>query len=62
MQARYTSEEMEKLLESCGFSVREHRDHQEITGEFFAEYNRVNPEHSMHAPEGVGYVIAVCKS
>ncbi len=61
MQARYTPEEMEKLLESCGFSVREHRDHQEITSEFFAEYNRVNPEHSMHAPEGVGYILAVRK-
>lgn len=59
MQARYTPEEMEKLLEACGFSVREHRDHQEITGEFFAAYNRVNREHEMRAPEGVGYVMAV---
>lgn len=62
MQARYTPEEMEKLLEACGFSVREHRDHQEITGEFFAAYNRVNAEHTMRAPEGVGYVLAVRKS
>ena len=59
MQARYTPEEMEKLLEECGFSAQEHREHQEITDEFFAEYNRANPEHIMRAPEGVGYVMAV---
>lgn len=59
MKARYDKREMASLLEACGFLVYEHLDHKGMTGQFFAEYNHLNPEHSMEAPKGVCYVVAV---
>ena len=61
MKAQYDAQEMEALLEECGFLVYEHLDHTEMTNQYFSDYNQRNPEHSMKAPAGVCYVLAVRK-
>ena len=61
MKARYDGREMEALLEECGFLVYEHLDHTEMTNQYFSDYNQRNPEHSMKAPAGVCYILAVRK-
>ena len=61
MKAQYDAQEMEALLEECGFLVYEHLDHTEMTNQYFSDYNHRNPEHSMKAPMGVCYVLAVRK-
>lgn len=61
MKARYDAREIEALLEECGFLVYEHLDHAEMTDQFFSDYNQQNPEHSMEAPAGVRYCLAVRK-
>ena len=62
MKAQYDAQEMEALLEECGFLVYEHLDHAEMTDQYFSDYNQRNPEHSMKAPAGVCYVLAVRKA
>ncbi len=59
MKAKYDAREMEALLEECGFLVYEHLDHAEMTDQYFSGYNQRNPEHSMKAPAGVCYILAV---
>ena len=62
MKAQYDAQKMEALLEECGFLVYEHLDHTEMTNQYFSDYNQRNPEHSMEAPAGVCYVLAVRKA
>ncbi|MGM9522173.1 MAG: class I SAM-dependent methyltransferase [Oscillospiraceae bacterium] len=62
MKARYAYEELEKLLEECGFLIYEHLDSEEITEQFFKKYNEMHPENHMAAPKGVSYCLAVKKS
>ena len=62
MKARYSYGELEALLAEAGFLIYEHLDASEATDAFFREYNRRNPEHSMRAPDGVGYCLAVKKA
>ena len=59
MKAKYDAREMEALLAECGFLVYEHLDHAEMTDQYFSGYNQRNPEHSMKAPAGVCYILAV---
>jgi len=59
MKANYTYSELEKMLEKCGFVIYEHLDFDEMTEQFFSEYNKNNPAHMMNAPSGVCYVLAV---
>ena len=61
MKSQYTGDELISLLSDCGFLVYEHLDHQQMTSQYFSEYNRACPEHRMEAPKGVGYVHAVRK-
>ena len=58
MKVLYSYEELEALLEKCGFKVMEHLDHRGMTDRYFKEYNQNNPTHLMKAPKGVGYVLA----
>ena len=58
MKALYSYEELEALLERCGFKVKEHLDHRGMTDRYFKAYNQNNPTHPMKAPKGVGYVTA----
>jgi hypothetical protein len=50
---------LEELLSEAGFLVYEHLDAKEATNAFFQDYNNSNWEHSMTAPAGVGYCLAV---
>lgn len=59
MQASYSYPELEALLAEHGFLIYEHLTPQEITAQYFADYNRANPEHPMSAQSGVNYCLAV---
>ena len=61
MKAQYTYDELEALLSDAGFLIYEHMNADEATDAFFRDYNRCSPGHSMAAPEGVGYCLAVKK-
>ena len=61
MKARYTEQEMESLLASCGFLIYEHIDHGEMTRRFFSAHNAACPARRMEAPKGVCYALAVRK-
>ena len=62
MKAQYTPREMEAFLAECGFLVYEHLDHEAMTRQYFAEYNRSCPDHLLEAPKGVCYLLAVRKN
>ncbi len=59
MKSLFSDEEMEALLMECGFSISEHLDYEEITKQYFSEYNKCDATCSMQAPIGVEYVLAV---
>lgn len=59
MHTGCSPEEMEDLLERCGFRTAAHLDADAITARYFAAYNRANPEHPMAAQENVRFCIAV---
>ena len=59
MKAQYSSEEMKSLLSECGFITEEHLGSEEMTKQYFYEYNKNTPDHPMAAPAGVDYVLAV---
>ena len=50
--------ELEELLLSCGFEINIHLNHDEMTRQYFTDYNNRNSEYAMTAPIGVGYVLA----
>lgn len=58
MKALYSYEEIKSFLQQCGFELTEHKNEQEITKEYFSNYNSCNPTHYMQAPMGVAYVLA----
>lgn len=59
MKAAYSVDEMETLLGHAGFLVYEHLRPEDMTLQFFSEYNEINPDHPISAPEGVEYILAV---
>ena len=59
MKARYSYEEMEKLLQKYGFALTEHLDAEKMTDKYFTEYNQENPGYQMQSPIGIGYAYAV---
>ena len=61
MKARYSFDELSDLLSQAGFQICKHLNPSEMTDAFFAEYNCQNPEHTMTAPEGTAYCLAVKK-
>jgi K+-sensing histidine kinase KdpD len=61
MKARYTYEEMERMLADAGFLIYEHLNAEEADQAFFHAYNQADPSHEMHAPQGVSYCLAVKK-
>ena len=58
MQAAYTRQEMEKLLQGAGFRVVRDLNPNEITGAYFELYNKRNPDHPIFAAENVNYCLA----
>ena len=61
MLASYSYFDMEALLSNCGFLIYEHLEPKEITEQYFAEYNRANPQHIISAFDNVNYCLAVKK-
>lgn len=61
MQSKYSYEEINKLLEDCGFSIEKHYDYETATNQLFTNYNKSNPNHIMSAPKGVNYCLVIKK-
>ncbi len=59
MLAGYSYDEIKKLLSRCGFSTYEHLTPDQITKQYFEEYNKANPTHYMSAFDNVNYCLAV---
>lgn len=59
MQASYTYDGLEQLLEECGLLIYRHLTPAEITGELFQTYNDSQPEHKLSAFDNVNYCLAV---
>lgn len=57
--ASYSYTEMEELLCDCDFLIYEHLTPQEMTHQYFSEYNIYNPNHAMKAADNVNYCLAV---
>ena len=62
MKAHYSDFELEELLSSCGFEITVHLNHDEMTRQYFSDYNNCNSEYAMKAPIGVSYVLAEKKT
>ena len=58
MKAMYSDLELEEVLSSCGFEKTMHLNQDEITRQYFADYNNCNKAQPMKAPAGVGYILA----
>lgn len=61
MLAKYSYEDIEKLLSDAGLLVYEHLTPEQITEQFFRPYNEANPSHRMTAFDNVNYCLAVKK-
>lgn len=61
MKAKYSYEEIEKMLEEVGLYIYEHLDDREMTNNYFYDYNTLNPNNKIIAPIGVAYCYAVKK-
>lgn len=61
MCARYSYNELEKTLAEYGFLIYEHLTPSEITEQYFADYNKANPQHIITAFDNVNYCLAVKK-
>lgn len=59
MLASYSYNELELLLSECGFLIYEHLTPDEITKQYFDDYNKANPKHLMSAFDNVNYCLAV---
>ena len=62
MLASYSFGEINDLLSDCGFCVYEHLTPDEITEQYFNEYNSANPSHTMTAFDNVNYCLAVLRA
>ena len=61
MCASYSYMEMEQILAKYGFLIYEHLEPQEITEQYFKEYNLANPKHPIIAFENVNYCLGTKK-
>lgn len=59
MKSVYTYEDINLLLQKCGFILKEHLNSVKMTDIYFSKYNNENPKHQMQAPDGVCYVYAI---
>lgn len=62
MKAKYTYEEIEKILASNNLLIYEHLNNNDITNNYFIRYNTLNPNNKIIAPRSVSYCLAVKKS
>lgn len=59
MQASYSCQELEQMLEELNLLVYQHLTPAEITGQLFQEYNDSQPAHPITAFDNVNYCLAV---
>ena len=60
MKSKYSYSELEKELSNMGLYIYEHLNDEEMTKEYFENYNKNNKD-KMIAPKGVGYCLVVKK-
>ena len=53
--------ELEKMLSDNGLLIYEHLNNEEMTNNYFDNYNTLNPNNKIIAPKGVCYCLAVKK-
>lgn len=61
MKTKYSYKEIEDILEENGFLIYEHLSNEEMTNNYFDNYNILNPNNKIKAPLGVCYCLAVKK-
>ena len=61
MKAKYSYKEIEKMLSDNGLLIYEHLNNEEMTNNYFDNYNTLNPNNRITAPKGVCYCLAVKK-
>ena len=61
MKAKYSYQEIEKMLSLNGFKIYEYLNDSDITNVFFYNYNTLNQSNKIIAPKGVCYCLAVKK-
>ena len=61
MKAKYSYKEIEKMLSDNGLLIYEHLNNEEMTNNYFDNYNTLNPNNKIIAPKGVCYCLAVKK-
>lgn len=59
MLATYSYGEIEQILSDHGFLIYEHLRPEEITRQYFSNYNRTHSQHPMTAAKDVNYCLAV---
>ena len=59
MCAGYSYAKLEKMLSDVGFLIYEHLTPEQITEQYFQNYNKANPEACMTAFDHVNYCLAV---
>ena len=47
MKANYSLREISELLEAVGFNVKAELSPDEMTANYFTDYNNANPEHAL---------------
>lgn len=61
MKAAYSYRDMEALLEKYNFLIFEHLSPEDMTSQYFSDYNKANPAHQMSAQQNVNYCLCVKK-
>lgn len=61
MKAKYSYQELEKILNDNNLIIYEHLIYDDINDEFFYNYNTLNPKYRLNALNGVEYILAVKK-
>ncbi|MGM9881905.1 MAG: class I SAM-dependent methyltransferase [Bacilli bacterium] len=59
MKSKYSYKEIEDILSENGLLIYEHLNNKEMTDNYFAKYNALNPNNKIIAPKGVCYCLAV---
>lgn len=61
MKAKYSYDEIEKILSNNNMRIYEYLNNEDITNKYFYDYNTLNPNDKIIAPEGIAYILAVKK-
>lgn len=61
MKSKYSYKEIENILSENGLLIYEHLNNEDMTNNYFKNYNTLNPNNKIVAPKGVCYCLAVKK-